>query len=124
MLTQGGERTALAFKILDNRSPQITALGNIQELEEGRQADLMVAHVLPFSEEEETVEQVLDPQKGTDTFIAWVFKENHATYNLYRSVCSGVAGGCCACMHQHSCSAPPLSSSSLRVVLPSLTTTS
>jgi len=49
-----------------------------------------MSNVFSLRKEEQPIEKVFDPQKGTDSFIAWIFVKNHATYNLYRSIYQGL----------------------------------
>src|SRR5690606_7541114 len=90
VLTQSRQRTALAFEILHNRAPQIRALENVEQIEQGGHGDLMVSDIFAFGKEEQAIEQMLDPEKRANAFVTWIFVKNHATYNPYSS----------ACMHQ------------------------
>jgi len=41
-----------------------------------------MTNVFTLGKEEQPVKQMFYPQKGSDSLIAWIFVENHATYNL------------------------------------------
>src|SRR5690554_797303 len=84
MFAQGGQRGALAFEILHDGAPQVGAFRDVEQLEQRGHGYLVVANVFALREEEQTVKQMFDTQKGTDSFVARIFVENHATYNLYR----------------------------------------
>ncbi len=41
-----------------------------------------MTNVFALGKKEQAVEQMFYSQKGANALIAWIFVENHATYNL------------------------------------------
>ena len=73
MLAQRRERDTLAFEVLQNGTAQIGAIADVQHIEKRGDSDLLIARVFAFGEEEQPIEQVLDPQESPDSFIARIF---------------------------------------------------
>ena len=67
--TEGHQRLALALELLEQVGLEVGPRGDVEDLEQRDQRDVVVERMLAPREGVEAFEQILEPQQGPDAFV-------------------------------------------------------